>query len=38
MVFAGIFPTDNRNFDELLIAIEKLKLTDASITTEKESR
>ena len=37
MVFAGIYPLDNSEFDVLRDAIEKLTLNDASVTVEKES-
>src|SRR3990167_8201331 len=37
MVFAGIYPTDSTQFDLLRDAIEKLTLTDASISVEKKS-
>ncbi len=37
MVFAGIFPIDNDDFDELSDAIEKLTLNDASVTVSKTS-
>ncbi len=37
MVFAGIFPVENSDFDELRDAIEKLTLNDASVTVEKKS-
>jgi len=37
MVFAGIFPVDNTDFDLLRDAIEKLTLTDASIKVERKS-
>jgi GTP-binding protein LepA len=37
MVFAGIFPTNNEDFEELREAIEKLTLNDASVTVEKKS-
>jgi elongation factor 4 len=37
MVFAGIFPVDNDDFDELSDAIEKLTLNDASVTVSKTS-
>lgn len=32
MVFAGVYPVDPDNYDELQKAIEKLLLTDGSIT------
>lgn len=37
MVFAGIFPVENTEFDLVSDAIEKLTLNDASVTTEKKS-
>lgn len=37
MVFAGIFPVDNTDFDLVRDAIEKLTLNDASVTVEKKS-
>ncbi len=37
MVFAGIFPIDNEEFEELNTAIEKLTLNDASVKVEKKS-
>lgn len=37
MVFAGIYPVDNSDFDLLRDAIEKLTLNDASVTVEKKS-
>lgn len=37
MVFAGIFPVDNDDFDELSDAIEKLTLNDASVAVSKTS-
>lgn len=37
MVFAGIYPVDNVEFDLLRDAIEKLTLNDASVTIEKTS-
>lgn len=37
MVFAGIYPTDNDDFDELRDALEKLQLNDASLVYEPES-
>jgi elongation factor 4 len=37
MVFAGIFPIDNTDFELLRDAIEKLTLNDASVTVEKKS-
>jgi len=37
MVFAGIYPVDTDEFEELRSSMEKLKLNDASITWEPES-
>ena len=37
MVFAGIFPIDNEEFEILKTAIEKLTLNDASVRVEKKS-
>ncbi|MCC6691087.1 MAG: elongation factor 4 [Bacteroidia bacterium] len=37
MVFAGIYPVDTEDFEELRASMEKLKLNDASITWEPES-
>lgn len=37
MVFAGIYPVDNEDFEELRSAMEKLQLNDASLTFEPES-
>lgn len=37
MVFAGIYPIDNSEFDHLQVAIEKLTLNDASVSVEKKS-
>lgn len=37
MVFAGIYPVENVDFDLLRDAIEKLTLNDASVTVEKKS-
>jgi elongation factor 4 len=37
MVFAGIFPVDNSEFELLRDAIEKLTLNDASVTVEKKT-
>ncbi len=37
MVFAGIYPVENVQFEALRDAIEKLTLNDASVTVEKKS-
>jgi GTP-binding protein LepA len=37
MVFAGIYPVENDDFEELRAAMEKLQLNDASLTFEAES-
>lgn len=37
MVFAGIYPVDTDEFEELRFSMEKLKLNDASLTWEPES-
>lgn len=37
MVFAGIYPTDPDEYEELRASIEKLQLNDASLTFEPES-
>ena len=37
MVFAGIYPVDNDDFEELRSSMEKLQLNDASLTFEPES-
>jgi GTP-binding protein LepA len=37
MVFAGMFPTDPADYEELRDALEKLRLNDASISFEPES-
>jgi GTP-binding protein LepA len=37
MVFAGIFPIDNDDFEDLRDSLEKLQLNDASLTFEPES-
>ncbi len=36
MVFAGIYPVDSEDFEQLQEAIEKLTLNDASVTVEKK--
>ena len=37
MVFAGIFPIDNDDFEDLRDSLDKLQLNDASLTFEPES-
>ncbi|MDR1585651.1 MAG: translation elongation factor 4 [Prevotellaceae bacterium] len=37
MVFAGVYPIDTEDFENLRTAIEKLQLNDASLTFEPES-
>ncbi len=37
MVFAGIYPVETDDFEELRIAMDKLQLNDASLTFEPES-
>jgi GTP-binding protein LepA len=37
MVFAGIYPVENDDFEDLRTAMEKLQLNDASLTYEPES-
>jgi GTP-binding protein LepA len=37
MVFAGLYPVDSVDYDDLRDAVEKLRLNDASFTYEKES-
>ena len=38
MVFTGLFPTEGDKFEELRDALEKLKLNDAALSYEPESR
>ena len=37
MVFAGVYPVDTDDYEELRASIEKLQLNDASLTFEPES-
>ncbi|MCD8172795.1 MAG: translation elongation factor 4 [Alistipes sp.] len=37
MVFAGLYPVDNEEFEDLRASLEKLRLNDASLTFEPES-
>ena len=37
MVFAGLYPADGENYNNLRAALEKLRLSDASLSTEPES-
>ena len=37
MVFSGLYPTDNDQYDDLLDALQKLQMNDASLSWEKES-
>ncbi|NLN33452.1 MAG: elongation factor 4 [Flavobacteriaceae bacterium] len=37
MVFAGIYPVDTEDYEDLRFSIEKLRLNDASLTFEPES-
>ncbi len=37
MVFAGIYPVDTEDYENLRVSMEKLKLNDASLTWEPES-
>jgi len=37
MVFAGVYPVDSEDFEDLRTSIEKLQLNDASLTFEPES-
>ena len=37
-VYAGLYPVDSGDFDELSKAIDRLLLTDASVSVQRESR
>jgi GTP-binding protein LepA len=37
MVFSGLFPTDNEDYEELRASLERLKLNDASLIYEPET-
>ena len=37
MVFSGMYPTDNDQYDDLLDALQKLQMNDAALTWEKET-
>ncbi|MCI2068970.1 MAG: translation elongation factor 4 [Bacilli bacterium] len=37
MVYAGLYPTDNKDFENLRVALEKLALNDASLVYEPET-
>ncbi len=37
MVFSGMYPVDNDQYDDLLEALQKLQLNDAALTWEKET-
>ena len=37
MVFCGLFPIDNKDYNDLREALEKLQLNDASLEFEPES-
>jgi GTP-binding protein LepA len=37
MVFSGLYPTDNDQYDDLFEALQKLQMNDASLSWEKES-
>ncbi len=37
MVFSGLYPTNNDDYDSLFEALQKLQLNDASLTWEKET-
>ncbi len=37
MVFSGMYPTDNDQYDDLFEALQKLQMNDAALTWEKET-
>jgi GTP-binding protein LepA len=37
MVFSGMYPVDNDQYDDMLEALQKLQMNDASLTWEKET-
>jgi len=37
MVFSGLYPTDNDQYDDLFEALQKMQMNDASLTWEKET-
>ena len=37
MVFAGVYPIDSEDYEDLRASMEKLQLNDASLTYEPES-
>ena len=37
MVYAGLYPTDNKDFENLRVALEKLSLNDSSLVYEPET-
>ncbi len=37
MVFSGLYPTDNDQYDDLFDALQKMQMNDASLTWEKET-